>query len=91
MYIVRTYECTSRILKKLALRFQYYSELFGLGILICGCVTCRKILDLKSRIPEDSNPNGGGNPDKVTLRLNSSCGEGCTYRMFQPEYHKAAE
>ena len=28
MYIVRTYECTSRILKNLALRFQYYSELY---------------------------------------------------------------
>ena len=28
MYIVRTFECTSRILKNLALRFQNYSELY---------------------------------------------------------------
>ena len=46
---------------------------------------------LKSNIPEDSHPNGGGIPVKVTLRLSSSCGEGCTDRMHQSGYHTAAE
>ncbi len=46
---------------------------------------------LKSSIPEDSNPNGGGNPEKVTLRLSSSCGEGCTGRMLHSGYHTAAQ
>jgi len=46
---------------------------------------------LKSNIPEYSNPNGGGNLDKVTLQLSSSYGEGCTDRMLQSGYHKAAE
>jgi hypothetical protein len=62
MYIVRMYECKSRIKKKFSQMFQNYSELYltvppahcrlpperdGTGILICNCVTCRKILDLK--------------------------------------------
>ncbi len=46
---------------------------------------------LKSSIPEDSHPNGGGNAVKVTLRLSSSCGEGCTNRMHQSGHHTAAE
>jgi hypothetical protein len=60
-------------------------EMDGPGILICTVFVSpaggSKIL--KSSIPEDSNPNGSGNPVKVTLRLSSSCGEGCTYRMLQ--------
>jgi hypothetical protein len=62
MYIVRMYECTSRIKIFFSQMFQNYSELYltvpsphcrlpperdGPGILICSCVTCRKILDLK--------------------------------------------
>ncbi len=42
-------------------------------------------------MPENSNPNGSGNPVKVTLRLSSSCGEGCTDRMLQSGHHTAAE
>jgi hypothetical protein len=62
MYIVHMYECTSRIKKIFSQMFQNYSELYltappphcrlpperdGPGILICSCVTCQKILDLK--------------------------------------------
>jgi hypothetical protein len=62
MYLVRMYECTSRILEKISQMFQKYSELYLAvppptlqaapredepGILICTCVTCRKTLDLK--------------------------------------------
>ncbi len=46
---------------------------------------------LKSSIPEDSNPNGGGKPDDVALQLSPSCGEGCTDRMLLSGYHTAAE
>ena len=62
MCIVRMYECTSRIKNFFSQMFQNYSELYltvtpphyrlpperdGPGILICSCVTCRKILDLR--------------------------------------------
>jgi hypothetical protein len=46
---------------------------------------------LKSSIPEDSNPVGGGNPAQVIFRLSSSCGKGCTDRMPQSGYHTATE
>ncbi len=46
---------------------------------------------LKSSIPEDSHPNGCGNPVQVTLRLSSLWGGCCTHRMHQSGYHTAAE
>jgi hypothetical protein len=46
---------------------------------------------LKSSTPEDSTPNGSGNPVKVTLRLSSSCGKVYSDRMLQSGYHRAAE
>jgi hypothetical protein len=55
---------------------------------------CRLPEDLRSQkrsIPEDSNPNGGGNPVQVTFRLISACSKGCTDRMLQSGHHTTAE
>ena len=88
MNIVRTYECTSQIKKKIITDVENYSGLYLAALLVSPAGRSQI---LKSSVPEDSTPNGGDNPVQVTLRLSSSFGEACTDRMLQSGYHTAAE
>ncbi len=88
MYNVRTYECTSQIKKKFITDVENYSGLYLAALLVSPAGRSQI---LKKSVPEDSTPNGGGNPVQVTLRLSSSFGEACTDRILQSGYHTAAE
>ena len=77
-----------RFLKKFITDVENYSGLYLAALLVSPAGRSQI---LKSSVPEDSTPNGGGNPVQVTLRWISSCGEGCTDRMLQSGHHTAAE